>query len=95
MVWYFKLRGWKTGANVPPELKKCVMIVAPHTSGWDFIYGAAAKSLLGFDAKYLAKKELFRFRIIRSPSLITRAGLLRRHWPDQTVNSLSESRTTS
>lgn len=61
MVWYFKMRGWKTGAPVPPELKKCVMIVAPHTSGWDFIYGAAAKSLLGFDAKYLAKKELFRW----------------------------------
>ncbi|MGB3074971.1 MAG: 1-acyl-sn-glycerol-3-phosphate acyltransferase [Chitinophagales bacterium] len=37
------------------------MIVAPHTSGWDFIFGAAAKQLLGFDAKYLAKKELFKW----------------------------------
>lgn len=37
------------------------MIVAPHTSGWDFIYGAGAKLLLGFDAKYLAKKELFKW----------------------------------
>lgn len=37
------------------------MIVAPHTSSWDFIFGAGAKILLGFDAKYLAKKELFRW----------------------------------
>lgn len=60
-TWYFRFRGWKLGDNVPPELKKCVMIVAPHTSSWDFIFGAGAKILLGFDAKYLAKKELFRW----------------------------------
>ena len=61
LKWHYKFRGWTLGANVPPEMKKCVMIVAPHTSGWDFVYGAGAKILLGFDAKYLAKKELFKW----------------------------------
>jgi 1-acyl-sn-glycerol-3-phosphate acyltransferase len=37
------------------------MIIAPHTSSWDFVYGAGAKLLLRLDCKYLAKKELFRF----------------------------------
>ena len=59
--WFYKFRGWTLGNNLPAELKKCVIIVAPHTSGWDFIYGAGAKLLLPLDAIYLAKKELFRW----------------------------------
>ena len=59
--WFYKLRGWTLGDNIPPEIKKCVMLVAPHTSGWDFVYGAGAKLLLNFDARYLAKQELFRW----------------------------------
>ena len=59
--WWYKFRGWTLGDNLPPDLKKCVIIVAPHTSGWDFIYGAGAKLLLPLDVKYLAKKELFRW----------------------------------
>jgi len=63
--WFYKFRGWTLGDNVPPEMKKCVMIVAPHTSGWDFVYGAGAKLLLNLDAKYLAKQELFRWPLKR------------------------------
>ncbi|MCC6385542.1 MAG: 1-acyl-sn-glycerol-3-phosphate acyltransferase [Bacteroidia bacterium] len=37
------------------------MIVAPHTSNWDFMVGLAARSILKIDTKYLGKKELFRF----------------------------------
>lgn len=37
------------------------MIVAPHTSNWDFFVGLAARSILKLETKYLAKKELFRF----------------------------------
>lgn len=47
--------------QVPAELKQYVMIVAPHTSNWDFIVGLAARSILRLDIKYVAKKELFRF----------------------------------
>ncbi len=37
------------------------MIVAPHTSNWDFFIGIAARSILRIDTRYVAKKELFRF----------------------------------
>lgn len=37
------------------------MIVAPHTSNWDFFVGLLARSILNLDTKYVAKKELFRF----------------------------------
>lgn len=37
------------------------MIVAPHTSNWDFLVGLAARSILKINTRYLGKKELFRF----------------------------------
>jgi 1-acyl-sn-glycerol-3-phosphate acyltransferase len=37
------------------------MIVAPHTSNWDFVVGIAARSILKLEIKYVAKKELFKF----------------------------------
>jgi len=59
--WFYKVRGWTVGNNLPPEIKKCVMIVAPHTSGWDFVNGMGAKLWLNLDVRYLAKKELFKW----------------------------------
>lgn len=57
----FKLAGWKVNGSIPTSLKQYVMIVAPHTSNWDFMVGLAARSILRIDTKYVAKKELFRF----------------------------------
>jgi len=34
------LFGWKTSVDEKKELLKCVMIAAPHTSNWDFIFTA-------------------------------------------------------
>jgi len=54
----FKLRGWKIVGTVPPEIKKAVVIAAPHTSNWDFIYAMAIFSLCKLKVRYLIKKEL-------------------------------------
>ncbi|MCY7410522.1 MAG: 1-acyl-sn-glycerol-3-phosphate acyltransferase [Chitinophagales bacterium] len=59
--WYYNFSGWKLGNRLPEGLKKCVMVVAPHTSGWDFIYGMGANLHLELNATYLAKKELFKW----------------------------------
>ncbi len=58
---FFEKAGWKITGRFPYELKKYVMIVAPHTSNWDFIVGLAARSILRIKTRYLGKKELFRF----------------------------------
>lgn len=60
-AWWFKLKGWKTGEPIPSHIKKCVVIAAPHTSNWDFVYSLATAYLLNVKVGYLAKKELFRF----------------------------------
>lgn len=37
------------------------MVVAPHTSNWDFFVGLGARSMMGTDTRYVGKRELFRF----------------------------------
>ncbi len=54
------LAGWRIEGCVP-NVPKCVLIVAPHTSNWDFVVGLAALFALGFRATYLGKHTLFRW----------------------------------
>jgi 1-acyl-sn-glycerol-3-phosphate acyltransferase len=56
-----KLWGWRAADTFPYHLKKYVLIVAPHTSGWDFIVGVLFRYALKLEkAKYLGKQELFK-----------------------------------
>lgn len=57
---FFQLKGWKVVGEAP-KLKKYVMLAAPHTSNWDFIYALAAFYILDIPVKYTIKKELFFF----------------------------------
>lgn len=55
----FRIAGWRVKGRLP-DLKKYVVITAPHTSNWDFILGVLARSIMKLKAKYLGKKELFK-----------------------------------
>lgn len=58
---YLRITGWKIRGSYPYHLKKCVVIVAPHTSAWDFIVGLAVRSVLRLErVRFLGKEELFR-----------------------------------
>jgi len=54
-----KVFGWKLINGIPPDLKKYVVAVAPHTSWKDFFLGLVVRSALGRKIYYLGKKELF------------------------------------
>ncbi len=56
----FRLAGWKTVDNLPADLKKGILAVAPHATWYDFLVGVGARSDLGKSIKYLGKAELFR-----------------------------------
>lgn len=60
-AWYFKFSGWKIKGLIPPEITKCVIIAAPHTSNWDFLYSLGALKILGYKVNYMVKQELFVF----------------------------------
>lgn len=54
------LSGWKVEGYVP-SYNKVIIIAAPHTTNWDFVYLLGAAFQLGLDVKWLGKQSLFAF----------------------------------
>ena len=54
----FRILGWSVigHTNYP---RKSLIIAAPHTSNWDFLFGRCYAYIVGFSPKYLIKSELF------------------------------------
>lgn len=55
------IMGWRIEGIFDPELQKCVIIVVPHTSAFDFIIGVLTRGILQQKMHFVAKKELFVF----------------------------------
>jgi 1-acyl-sn-glycerol-3-phosphate acyltransferase len=88
----FKLHGWNVSDNIPEKAQNCVMVAAPHTSNWDFIYAVAALDILKINIRFTIKKELNKFPI---GGAISSMGAL---WIDRTPRpglSKKESMTTT
>ena len=62
----FKLFGWKVTHLLPNNVKKCVIVVAPHTSNWDFIFGMGAVKVMKLNLRFAIKKEWTRFPFKRT-----------------------------
>lgn len=58
---FFKLMGWKIVGTIDADIKKCVMMVMPHTSAHDFYLGIFTRGITGLEMNFVAKKELFVF----------------------------------
>ncbi|OFY84825.1 MAG: hypothetical protein A3F72_19500 [Bacteroidetes bacterium RIFCSPLOWO2_12_FULL_35_15] len=58
---FFKLQGWKITHYLTDEIKRCVIVVAPHTSNWDFIIGMGAIRNMKLNQRFAIKKEWLRF----------------------------------
>jgi 1-acyl-sn-glycerol-3-phosphate acyltransferase len=53
------LAGWRVEGEFP-DRPKMVIIVAPHTTNWDFVVGILAVFALGLRVRYLGKDALFK-----------------------------------
>jgi len=53
----FWISGWKLGEISGRDIKKSMMIAAPHTSNWDIILARAAFYLMDVDVRFTVKKE--------------------------------------
>lgn len=60
---FFKLMGWKIVGIENAEVKKCVLMVMPHTSNHDFYLGIFTRGISGLEMNWVGKKELFKFPI--------------------------------
>ncbi len=56
----FKIWGFKKEGNFPKDLKKYVIIAAPHTHWLDFPLGVMIKYATGIPANYIGKASLFK-----------------------------------
>lgn len=55
-----RIAGWNTAVYFPRQIKKCVIVVGPHTSAWDIVIGVCYRSVAGLSgARFLGKQELF------------------------------------
>ena len=51
--------GWRVDIAWPP-VPRCVIVVYPHTSNWDFVVGYLAKLAAGLPVQFVGKHTLFR-----------------------------------
>ncbi|MFC2124805.1 hypothetical protein ACFLU5_08340 [Bacteroidota bacterium] len=54
-----KLSGWSIHGDLPNDISKFVIAVAPHTSNWDFVVGLMVRESIGFKGRFLGKSSLF------------------------------------
>jgi 1-acyl-sn-glycerol-3-phosphate acyltransferase len=52
-------KGW-TFAGSAPQSRKCVILGAPHTTNWDFVFFLGAVTKLGIKPSFMGKLSLFR-----------------------------------
>lgn len=53
--------GWKIVGIENAEVKKCILMVMPHTSNHDFYIGLFTRGISGLEMNWVGKKELFKF----------------------------------
>ncbi len=57
---FYKILGWKLESDFDTAIKKCVFIVAPHTSSYDFLLGILVRKIMDIQINFVGKKELFK-----------------------------------
>ncbi len=65
LVAWFRQQGW-TVQGTAPHPRKFVVIAAPHTSNWDFVYFLGAADGLNLDLSFMGKDSLFRWPLARA-----------------------------
>lgn len=60
IVWIYKYHGWKAIGEAPKD-KRFIIVAAPHTSNWDFLYFIGLTNELGIQPHFMAKESLFRW----------------------------------
>ena len=53
------LFGWRVVGNIP-NVKRLLIIAAPHTSNWDFVFAMAAVLGLNLRVRWLGKHTIFK-----------------------------------
>lgn len=58
---FFRLLGWKLTGTLDESIKKCIVIVIPHTANVDFFIALLVRGIMNVEINFVGKKELFTF----------------------------------
>lgn len=61
-----KILGWSTVGQFPTDVKKAIIVVAPHTSNWDFLHGFLVRAEEKFQSNFMIKDDWLKKPIIGS-----------------------------
>lgn len=63
-LWLYRWKGWRLEGEdfIPP---RCVILGAPHTSNWDFVFFLGATHQLGIEPAFMGKHTLFKWPLTR------------------------------
>ena len=60
LILLYRWKGWQIEGR-RPDARKFVIVGAPHTSNWDFIFFIGATSQLGIRPSFMGKSSLFKW----------------------------------
>mmetsp|Transcript_16846 Transcript_16846/g.38845 ORF Transcript_16846/g.38845 Transcript_16846/m.38845 type:complete len:189 (+) Transcript_16846:44-610(+) len=60
---FLQVLGWKLVGEIPQNVNKAVLVIAPHTSNWDGFYGLLFCFIKQLSVKFIIKKEALFFPI--------------------------------
>ena len=64
LLWLYRWKGWTLEATSPIP-QRCVILGAPHTSNWDFVFFLGATHQLGIEPAFMGKHTLFKWPLTR------------------------------
>jgi 1-acyl-sn-glycerol-3-phosphate acyltransferase len=64
LLWLYRRQDWEISGSAPAE-RRCVLIGAPHTSNWDFLFFMGVTAQLGIRPRFMGKSSLFHWPMRR------------------------------
>ncbi len=59
-LWGLRALGWRLGELPPSGVDRGVVVAAPHTSNWDFVFALFGLWAFGIQMSFMGKEQLFR-----------------------------------
>jgi len=94
-IFLFTIFGWKLQGKMPDNIKKCIIVGAPHTSNFDLIFAMAGFYKLKLPIRFLIKKDWLRHFPLKNILLSAGALGIDRAKNNTMVESLADLITTS
>ena len=64
LLWFYRRQNWQIFGG-PPNTRRCVLIGAPHTTNWDFVFFVGVTHELGVLPGFMGKDTLFKWPFTR------------------------------